>query len=454
MLKRLLALALLAAPAGAEVFPHPLFCDGAVLQRDQVVPVWGTARDGEHVEVRFGDQVVSTVARSGSWRVNLQPRSLGGPYQMTIRGENTLTLNNLVYGDVYLCSGQSNMEWPVDISAEKDQLLGEPLDPQLRLFLVERHIAVKPESAPVHQAGWNSPRARMSAVGYTFGRYLRRTQGVPVGLISASWGGTIVESWTRREALAGLPQMRGRLAKKPEVGEPNYPSLLYNGMIAPLQPYAIRGVLWYQGEANTGQAEQYQALLTAMIGDWRKLWGCGDFPFLFVQLAPFQVPATQPEESDWARLREAQRQVAATVPKTAMVVITDLGDEDIHPLRKQPVGERLGLAARHLVYGEAIEWSGPQLESVEVREDGLLVRFSHVGSGLLCQGEQLTDFSLAPAYGKFKWAEAAIVSPNTVFVRCPEIKQPKRLRFGWSVYPRVNLVNSFELPASPFEASL
>ncbi|ODT64064.1 hypothetical protein ABS71_13620 [bacterium SCN 62-11] len=451
MLRRLLALALLAAPVGAEVVPHPLFTDGAVLQRDRVVPVWGTAQEGERVEVRVGDQTVHTVARAGKWRVELQPRPAGGPYQMTVRGNNTLTFNNLVYGDVYLCSGQSNMEWTVEISAEKEQLLAEPLDPQLRLFLVERHIAERPEATPVNQAGWNSPRARMSAVGYTFGRYLRRAEGVPIGLISASWGGTIAEAWTRREALAGLPLGP---SVRPAPGEPNHPALLYNGMIAPLQPYAIRGAIWYQGEANTGRAAHYQALLTAMIGDWRKLWGCGEFPFLLVQLAPYQQPSAQPADSDWARLREAQRQVARTVPNTAMVVITDLGDEDIHPLRKQPVGERLGMAARHFVYGEALEWSGPQVESVEPQGDGLLVRFSHVGSGLVCQGDQLTDFALASAYGKFHWAEAAITSPDTVLVRCPEIKQPKRLRFGWSISPRVNLVNSFELPASPFETSL
>lgn len=451
MLRRLLALSLMAVPAGAKVLPHGLFQDGAVLQRDRVVPVWGTADSGERVEVRVGDQVVSTVARQGKWRVQLQPRPAGGPHQMTIQGQNKLVYNNLVYGDVYLCSGQSNMEWSVDMSAEREQLMAEPLDPQLRLFLVERRTAEQPTDQPLNRAGWNSPRARMSAVGYSFGRYLRRTQRVPIGLISASWGGTIAEAWTRREALASLPAVRPWLAKKPEPGQPNYPSLLYNGMIAPLQPYAIRGAIWYQGESNAERAEQYQALLTTMIGDWRQLWGSGDFPFLLVQLAPYQQPSLQPGESNWARLREAQRQVALTVPQTAMVVITDLGDEDIHPLRKQPVGERLGLAARHLVYGDSVEWSGPQLQSVTPRGDDLEVRFSHVGKGLDCQGSQLTDFAVASAYGGFHWAQAEITSPNTVLVHCPEIKQPKRLRFGWSVYPRINLVNSFELPASPFQ---
>lgn len=451
MWKRLLALALLAVPAEAKVLPNALFQDGAVLQRDRVVPVWGTADSGERVEVRVGDQVVATVARQGKWRVDLQPRPAGGPHQMTIQGQNKLTYHNLVYGDVYLCSGQSNMEWPVEISAEREQLLAERMDPQLRLFLVERHVAEEPADQPVNQDGWNSPRARMSAVGYSFGRYLRRTQGVPIGLISASWGGTVAEAWTRRQALASVSAVRPWWGQKPEPGQPNYPSLLYNGMIAPLQPYAIRGAIWYQGEANTGRAEQYQALLATMIGDWRKLWGSGDFPFLLVQLAPYQQPSRQPSESSWARLREAQRQVALTVPSTAMVVISDLGDEDIHPLRKQPVGERLGLAARHLVYGEAVEWSGPQLESVTSKGSDLEVRFSHVGTGLACQGSQLTDFAVASSYGDFHWAQAEIISDNTVRVHCPEVKQPKRLRFGWSIFPRVNLVNSFELPASPFQ---
>ena len=451
MLKRLLALALLTLPGSARVRPHSLFQDGAVLQRDQVVPVWGTADSGERVEVRLGDQMVSTIARDGRWRVELQPRPAGGPLQMVIQGQDRVTFNNLVYGDVYLCSGQSNMEWSVAMSAERDELLAEPNDPQLRLFLVERRISEKPESEPVNQAGWTSPRARMSAVGYSFGRYLRRAEGVPIGLISASWGGTVAEAWTRREAVGPLPGVAAWLAKKPEPNQPNYPSLLYNGMIAPLQPYALRGAIWYQGESNAGRAEHYQELLTTMIGDWRKLWGCGDFPLLLVQLAPYQQPPLEPVESDWARLREAQRQVALTVPNAAMAVITDWGDQDIHPLRKQPVGERLGLAARYLVYGEAVEWSGPQLESVTPKGDDLEVRFSHVGSGLVCQGENLSDFAVAAGYGKFRWAEARITAPDTVLVRCPEIKQPKRLRFGWSIFPRVNLVNSFELPASPFQ---
>lgn len=451
MLRRLLALALLAAPVGAEVSPHPLFSDGAVLQRDRVVPVWGTGASGERVEVRVGDQRVQTVVRDGKWRVELQPRPAGGPYQMVIQGQNRCTIENLVYGDVYLCSGQSNMEWTVDISAEKDLLLAEKQDPQLRLFLVERFLADKPQSRPVNRAGWNSSRARMSAVGYTFGRYLRRRENVPIGLISASWGGTVAEAWTSREALSSLPQMRSSLARKFEPGQPNQPAALYNGMIAPLQPFAIRGAIWYQGEANTGRAGQYQALLTTLIRNWRQAWQCGDFPFLLVQLAPYQQPAQEPQDHPWAQLREAQRKVASSEPATAMVVITDLGDEDIHPLRKLPVGERLGLAARAFVYGEAVEWSGPQVESVTPRENGLEVRFSHVGAGLACQGEELTDFSLAPAYGPFRWAEARITSPRTVLVRCPEIKQPKRLRFGWSVFPRVNLVNSYELPASPFQ---
>lgn len=451
MFKLLLALSLLVLPAFAKVRPHPLFQDGAVLQRDRVVPVWGRAESGERVEVRLGDQVVRTVARQGKWRVELQPRPAGGPYQLTVTGENTLTYNNLVYGDVYLCSGQSNMEWPVEISAERDELLKERVDPQLRLFLVERCIAEKPAEEPLNVAGWDSPRARMSAVGYSFGRYLRRSQGVPIGLISASWGGTVAEAWTRREALTGFPGVAAWLAKRPEAGQPNYPSLLYNGMIAPLQPYPLRGAIWYQGESNAGRAEHYQALLTTMIEDWRKLWACGDFPFLLVQLAPYQQAPLEPSESRWARLREAQRQVSLTVPNTAMVVITDLGDEDIHPLRKQPVGERLGLAARHFVYGESIEWSGPQVESVTASGDDLEVRFSHVGTGLVCQGEKLTDFTVASAYGAFHRAEARITSANTVLVHCPQLKQPRRLRYGWSVFPRVNLVNSFELPASPFQ---
>lgn len=448
----LLTMLLACAPVGAKVLPHPLFNDGAVLQRDRQVPVWGTAAEGERVTIRLGDQVLKTVARQGRWRVNLEPRPAGGPFVLTIQGENELTFQNVMYGDVYLCSGQSNMEWPINLSAEREALLAEPPDSQLRLFLVEHCVSDSPKDRPVNKSGWNAPRGEFSAVAYCFGRSLRRTQGVTIGLLEASWGGTLAEAWTRREALAAHSALAPLLkikAKSPE--SPHLASRLYNGMLGTLTPYAVRGAIWYQGESNVGRAEQYSTLLATMIADWRQVWGCGDFPFLFVQLAPYQRPALRPGKSAWAELREAQRRVAQTVPNTAMVVITDLGDEDIHPLRKQPVGERLALAARSLVYGEAVEWSGPQLESVTARPEGLEVRFSHVGEGLVCQGPELSDFSLAEAYGDFRPAQARITGPNTVLVNCSEIKKPKRLRFGWDVYPRVNLVNSYELPASPFQ---
>ena len=451
-MRGLLLLILLAVPVQAKVLPHPLFSEGAVLQRDRKVPIWGTAAEGERVTVSLADQVVKTVAREGRWRVVLQPRPAGGPFPLTIQGENKLTFQNVMYGDVYLCSGQSNMEWTVTMSVERDTLLAEPLDPRLRLFLVERCASDTPRSRPISRDGWNSPRANFSAVAYCFGRSLRRTQGVTIGLLEASWGGTRAEAWTRREALAAQASLAPLLkveAKSPE--DPNRASRLYNGMLGTLAPYTVRGAIWYQGEQNVGKAEEYKTLLAAMITDWRQVWNCGDFPFLLVQLAPYQRPTLQPRNSAWAQLREAQRLVAARVPNTAMVVITDLGDEDVHPLRKQPVGERLALAARSLVYGEAVEWSGPQLESVRVRPEGLEVRFSHVGKGLACQGRDLTDFTLAAAYGRFQPAQARITGPNTVLVSCPEIPNPKRLRFGWDVYPRVNLVNSYELPASPFQ---
>jgi sialate O-acetylesterase len=452
MRKLLLAMLLAWAPAGAEVLPHPLFADGAVLQRDRRVPVWGTASEGERITVSLGDQVLKTVARGGRWQVELEPRPASGPFVLTIEGENRLTYNNLMYGDVFLCSGQSNMEWPVRLSAEGEALLAEPADPQLRLFLVEHCVSDTPKERPINKTGWNAPRGEFSAVAYSFGRSLRRTQGVTVGLIEASWGGTLAEAWTRRQALAAQPALAPLLSvKAPSPDSPHLAARLYNGMLGTLAPYAVRGAIWYQGESNVGRAEQYKTLLATMIADWRQVWGCGDFSFLLVQLAPYQRPALRPADSVWAELREAQRLVSQTVPNTAMVVITDLGDEDIHPLRKQPVGERLALAARNLVYGEGVEWSGPQLESVTPQAEGLEVRFSHVGQGLLCQDPELTDFTLAEAYGDFQPAQARITGPNTVLVSCPEIKKPKRLRFGWDIYPRVNLVNSFELPASPFQ---
>ena len=399
----------------ADVTPNALFSHNAVLQQGMKVPVWGTAGEGENVTVEFAGQKVSTTATNGVWKVNLQPLVANtNPQTMTLTGSNTVTLTNLLIGEVWVCSGQSNMERQLGPRGGQKPLVNWEQEaasanyPEIRHFLVKPTVATNPVTTL--SGAWNvcspSTVTNLTAVGYYFGRDLNREPKVPVGLIHSSWGGTPAETWTRHEALATNPALTpiidrqakdiatysDRLAKyqadEPQLkatytnaclqakteGKPlprppspprdplksqNSPSMLFNGMINPLLPYAIRGVIWYQGESNAGRAKEYQTLFPAMIADWRAQWAEGEFPFLFVQLAPYK--GTGPE------IREAQFLTLQKSPKTAMAVTTDHGDVEIHPPEKEPVGDRLALAARALAYGEAVEYSGPLFKEARGR---------------------------------------------------------------------------------------
>jgi sialate O-acetylesterase len=490
-----MSLALLSSSAAwPAVKPHALFSDGAVLQREMPVPVWGTANEGEKVTVHFQDQTVSTTARDGQWRVQLEPPRAGGPFTMTIAGDNTVEVRNLLVGEVYVCSGQSNMEWPLAAAANAKEAVARSRDRMLRLFTVPHTIS----QTSVHDVNgqWKECGPEtvggFSAVGYFFGRDLRRALHVPVGLIESAWGGTPAEAWTSHATLDGDPALRAILAehgqavqryvpaltayrealdsyiqavqKSRDEGSPlpkpppmpespenqNSPSTLYNGMIVPLQPYAIRGVIWYQGESNAGRAIQYQTLFPAMIRNWRRDWNEGDFPFLFVQLAPFMKIEPAPQESAWAELREAQRLTTLTVPQTAMAVITDVGEEnDIHPRKKDPVGARLARAARALAYHDPVEYSGPAYQSMRVEGDRIVLQFQHLDGGLVAQGGQLKGFTIAGEDRKFVNARAEIRG-DTVVVSSSEVPHPIAVRYGWANYPVVNLWNREGLPASPF----
>lgn len=475
---------LVSSAVWAEVKPHALFSDNAVLQQGVSVPVWGTAKDGEKVTVKFAGQEVATTAQGGKWRVRLKPLKAGGPFTMTIVGENTIELKNILIGEVWVCSGQSNMQWPLSASANAQEHIANSKDPMLRLFTVPRRATDAPESDV--QGNWVecAPESvsGFSAVGYFFGRDLRKALNVPVGLINTSYGGTPAEAWTSRRVLESNPVLRGYLERH-ELAVRNYPQALerykaaeekakaegrqpprppvhpaqspqrpcglYNAMIAPLMPYAIKGVIWYQGESNVGRAYEYRTLFPAMIRNWREDWGQGDFPFLFVQLAPFMKIVTEPEESAWAELREAQLLTLKT-PKTGMAVITDVGDpDDIHPKQKEPVGARLALAARHIAYGERIVYSGPIYKSMKVEGNKIVLSFDHVGSGLVAKDGDLKGFTIAGEDRKFYNAQAEIKG-NTVVVSCPQVERPIAVRYGWANCPVVNLFNKEGLPASPF----
>ncbi len=392
MLKRTftcLVLLVAALTARANVQLPALFSDNMVLQQGVPVTIWGWAQDGEKVTVKFRGQTVSTTTRNLKWAVKLRPLKAGGPNDLTISAaENTVTLANVLVGEVWVCSGQSNMEWPLSRSFQPEADIASATNQRIRLFHVPK---AKSDSPTVKtKAAWQvcAPETvpNFTAVGYYFGRDLQAARKVPVGLIQSDWGGSPAEAWMSREALetneryqteildsytAAEKKYRESLAtyevEKAEAAKSNdefkkkppglgwKPSELYNGMIAPLLPYAIKGSIWYQGESNAGRAEQYRSLFADMIRCWRRDWGQEDFTFLCVQLAPFTAIKEQPQESAWAELREAQWLATKTLPKVGMAVITDVGDpKDIHPKQKQPVGARLALAARGIAYGEKI----------------------------------------------------------------------------------------------------
>ncbi len=486
-------------PVHAVVKPHALISEGMVLQQGMKVPLWGTAADGEKVTVRFQGEEVSTTARNGRWRVELAPPQVGGPYELTIAGTNRIQLKNVLVGEVWIASGQSNMQWSVRQSADPERTIANSRNPMIRLFTVPQTAKDTPQSDV--QGNWKEcgPETipNFSAVAYAFGRDLQKALQVPVGLINTSWGGTVAEAWTSRAALEAHPQLKGLIAKydqavanypkalaqynatkdqllakhkemvakaKAEGKRPplppqpppepttyrNSPATLYNGMIVPLQPYAIRGAIWYQGESNAGRAHEYRTLFPTLIKNWRETWKQGDFPFLFVQLAPYRKIEAEPKESDWAELREAQLLTSQTVPNTAVAVITDVGDEnDIHPKQKGPVGARLALAARALAYRQNIVYSGPVYSAMKVEGNKAILTFKHVGGGLMAKGGPLQGFTIAGADRKFVKAEAAI-QDDKVVVWSSQVDKPAAVRFGWANYPVVNLWNKEGLPASPF----
>jgi sialate O-acetylesterase len=486
-------LAGLAAAARAEVEPNSLFSDGAVLQQGVAVPVWGAGKDGEQVTVKIQDQTVSTTVRDGRWLVRLKPMKAGGPFTMTITGDNTITLTNVLVGEVWLCSGQSNMAFHLAQAANAAEAIAAAADSQLRLFTVPYGATDTPKTEVPGSWKESSPETArsFSAVAWFFGRELRRALKVPVGLINSSVGGTPAEAWTSRATLEADPDFKEILERYTEqlknydpeaaaaqhqralekhkravekanaTGEkppqapraptdprksPVRPCGLYNAMIAPLEPYAIAGAIWYQGEANAGRAAQYQKLFPAMIGDWRQAWGQGDFPFFFVQIAPHQ--AMKPE------IREAQLVSWQKVPRTAMAVITDIGNEkDIHPTQKEPVGARLALAARAIAYGEKIEYSGPVFASMKIEGERAILSFTHIGGGLMAKDGELKGFTIAGADGTFAAAKA-VVEGDKVVVSSPEVPKPVAVRYGWANTPDVNLFNKEGLPATPFRTDV
>jgi sialate O-acetylesterase len=436
---------------------------------------------GESVTVKAPGQTASATAdEDGRWSLFLEPMKAGGPHEISI---NTITLRDVLIGDIWVGSGQSNMEWQVRNANNPEQEIANAKHPQIRLFQVAKKVSDTPLDNVEGEWKVCTPETipTFSAVGYFFSRALHQQLKVPMGFIHSSWGGTPAESWISYQALAADPALisvfadwgnsienypkgmdrYARLLKKWEAdgskgarpqppigpGHPHQPTGLYNAMIAPLTPFAIKGAIWYQGETNSGKNRSYvyRRLFPAMIQDWRNRWNQGDFPFLWAQLANFTT------KGQWPELQEAQS-MTLRMANTGQAVINDIGNPtDIHPRNKQDVGARLALAARAIAYGEKIEYSGPVFRQATQEGSSMRVWFDHIGTGLAIRGgaAELKGFTVAGADGKFVPAQARIEGAS-VIVMSADVKKPVHVRYAWADNPDANLVNSTGLPASLF----
>jgi sialate O-acetylesterase len=489
-------------PARAEVKLPSVFSDHMVLQRDASVPVWGWADPGEVVAVSIAGQTkTATTDAQGRWSVKLDNLPTASePVTMTVKGKNTITVSDVLIGEVWLASGQSNMQMGVNGVTNAWQEKATAKFPQIRMFTVARRTAVTPQTNCAGAWIVCSPETvgNFSAAAYFFGRELHQTQKTPVGLLNASWGGTAIEAWTSISAQEGKSELtpvfevwrqktsvpydegkamaqyhrqmtvwtnvseKSRAAGKPLPQQPkvpvaprlqsNHPANLFNGMIAPLIPYAIRGAIWYQGENNSrGEfARIYATQLPLLIQDWRQRWDQGPFPFAWVQLPNFKKPTADPGAvSDWSVMRESMLR-SLTVPNTGMAITIDVGDEaNIHPRDKQTVGRRLALWARAKVYGEPIPFSGPLPAGHQIKDGAIMVNFTHADRGLVARGGELKGFAIAGADQKWVWAQAKIEG-SQVTVLSPEVKSPVAVRYAWADNPDCNLYSGAGLPASPF----
>ena len=499
-----------AAPlAFADVTLPSIFGDHMVLQREQKVPVWGFASDGEKVTVSFAGQNAETVAKDGKWAVSLTPlKASSTGTKLTVTGNNKVELNDVLVGEVWFCSGQSNMEWTVAASKDKDREIAASNNPRIRHFKVPHVTSNKPETEVRTVGGWQTATpattGNFTAVGYFFGRELENTLDVPVGLIGCNWGGTRIEPWTPPVGFQSVPALKANFADKlamfpamnavmvpatepvldaegkpvlDKAGKPTVkpilddkgkpklkpgvlpdgkpmmnanqgsPLAMYNAMVHPIVPYAIRGALWYQGESNNGEGMLYFEKMKALINGWRSVWQQGDFPFLFVQLAPYRYNKPEALPAIW----EAQA-ATLSVPNTGMAVITDVATVgNIHPPDKQTVAHRLALWALAKTYDKSVgSYASPLFDSLKVEGSKAHLSFKNAEGGLkAANGQALTWFTIAGEDKKFIEAKAEI-SGNSVIVSAEGVSKPVAVRFGWHETAEPNLANAAGLPASPF----
>jgi sialate O-acetylesterase len=479
--------------AFAEVKPAALFSDHMVLQRGMSVPVWGMAAPGESVKVTLNGQTRSTTAGAdGKWMLRLRKLKAGGPYEMRIQGTNALTIHDVLVGEVWLGSGQSNMAFTVSKKAayyagmlDEDKEIASANYPTIRMFTVKEKKSYTPleDVSGEWKVCSTETVPGFSAVGYLFARDLQQRLHVPVGILTVAYGASTAEAWVPREAVAADPQMKpmldrfdaledfykthpgattaeaplppqtinGRSVRPGPMRDPvedqHEPTVLFNGMLHPVIPYGIRGAIWYQGESIVGGKEGltlYPHVMETMVTEWRKLWGEGDFPFYAVQLPALKNVSNNP------LVREGQAQIL-TLPNSGLAVAIDVGDPDnVHPKNKAPVGERLALIALAKVYGRKLEFSGPRYISMKTEGHAIRIRFAHVDGGLVARDGPLKWFQIAGENQQFVDAEATIEG-DSVLVKSDKVSTPVAVRYAWANYPiGCNLFNAAGLPAAPF----
>ncbi|MEO1857801.1 MAG: sialate O-acetylesterase [Rubritalea sp.] len=514
----------------ADLKPAPIFTDNMVIQRETQAPVWGWADAGEKVTVTgsWGESATTLTGEDGKWMVKLQTPKAGGPHTISFKGGNTVEVKNVLSGEVWFCSGQSNMDFTMSMlvktrpgkTKDADVLAAEYIKKEISIAKDDlfRQFTVEKNTSPLEQldafaGSWivSAPEAnvKFSATAYFFGRELRKQLNVPVALIKCAWGGTKVEPWIPAEAFkedkemaayfeSNMSDYQTKLAKwdaavkkaksqpeaqqvktgkkKRKVGKPihpagnqQHPSTLFNAMVNPVIPYAIKGAIWYQGESNAKHnTAKYEHNFRAMISAWRKHWGQGDFPFYFAQLASFRNPSKEPVDYDgWASITDQQRRTLG-LQNTGMAVLSDIGEaKDIHPHNKIDAGKRLALWALKYDYNQKVPaWSGPLYQGHQIKDDKVVIKFDSVGSGLMSgvkdglkdtkeTKEPLRHFQICGKDRQWKWAVAEITGRDTITVSHPDVPAPVVVRYAWAQNAEAaNLYNNEGLPASIFTTEL
>ena len=479
----------------SEVKPGGIFGDNMVLQRDAELPIWGWAGKKERINVEFNGETRSAMSDDeGKWLLRIGPFSAGGPFLLRITGANTVEYKNIMIGDVWLCSGQSNMQYPLKDEANGEAELHSAMHSGIRLIKIGGTAPVPSEDLfmtfPHISRNWMqcdpSVLKWFSAVAYYFGRDLNERLNIPIGLIETAEGSTPIRAWISpdsqrlnplfkddiadystylerkktfdakmAEYQAALNKSNGDGLKPP--AHPGFfeayassPGLLYNARIHPLAPFAIKGVIWYQGEneAYYRHSATYHNHFLTMIENWRKLWK-QDLPFIFVQLAPINSIQQLPAESTWAEVRNAQRE-SLKLSNTAMVVTTDICESGLHPRKKAELAKRLSMAARAIAYNEKVEYSGPLFSKIEFNDGKARIFFTHAEKGLISREGMLKGFSIAGADRQFVWADA-VIDGDTVIISSEKVKNPEAVRYAWADNPLGNLFNKDGFPASCFK---